>query len=274
MKKLAMVLAVLMLLSVLPVVAMAADGTTVYFDVNANWPNDGARFAVYYFNDSENGWTDLVAEGDLYTAVIPAGYTSMIICRMNPGTSENNWDNKWNQTGDLTVPTDDKNCFAIPYGNWDGADNSNWYVKGQQPNNDSQEGPVEYYVAGAPELCGDSWKENSAANKMTKNADGLYEMVYENVAAGSYEFKVTNGTWAESWGGAEGNYVLVVETAGTVKILFNAESKEISVVGPAAEGGEDPVEPAPTGDTTPLAVLVALMAVSAVALVATKKRAF
>lgn len=46
------------------------------------------------------------------------GYTSVIFCRMNPGTSANNWDNKWNQTADLTIPTD-KDTYKYDEGQWD-----------------------------------------------------------------------------------------------------------------------------------------------------------
>ena len=53
---------------------------------------------------------------------------------MNGSKPENNWDNRWNQTGDLTIPTDGKNLFDKPNGTWDGAttswsaiyDNNRW----------------------------------------------------------------------------------------------------------------------------------------------------
>jgi hypothetical protein len=39
---------------------------------------------------------------------------------MNPGTSDNNWDNKWNQTADLAIPTGNNVLCVIPDGDWDG----------------------------------------------------------------------------------------------------------------------------------------------------------
>ena len=57
-----------------------------------------------------------------------------------------------------------------------------------------------YFVAGTAELCGNAWACNDEANKMTLNADGLYEKVYVSVPAGTHEFKVTDGTWDNSWG--------------------------------------------------------------------------
>ena len=37
---------------------------------------------------------------------------------MNPGTVDNNWDNKWSQTADLKVPVDDNVCFVLTDGSW------------------------------------------------------------------------------------------------------------------------------------------------------------
>ena len=62
-----------------------------------------------------------------------------------------------------------------------------------------------YYVAGVSELCGSFWTADDANNIMTKGEDGLYTKVYENVAAASYELKVTDGTWTNSWGNNGGN---------------------------------------------------------------------
>ena len=103
--------------------ASAADtGSTVYLKPNSNWTQSGARFAVYYWNNNgSNSWTDMTdADGDgYYEATIPEGYTNIIFCRMNPSTTANNWNNKWNQTSDLTVPTDGTNCYTVADGTWD-----------------------------------------------------------------------------------------------------------------------------------------------------------
>ncbi len=102
----------------------------VYLSPNSNWIQDDARFAVYYFNGDNTDWTDMISMKDSnnYIAVIPNNYSNVIFCRMNPSTSANNWDNKWNQTGDLSIPNDGKNLFTVPAGSWDGATNS-WSTK-------------------------------------------------------------------------------------------------------------------------------------------------
>ena len=50
--------------------------------------------------------------GILGQTVVNAGEVVVIFCRMDGSTTENNWDNKWNQTVDL-APTDDNNQFTV-----------------------------------------------------------------------------------------------------------------------------------------------------------------
>ena len=47
------------------------------------------------------------------------GYPSVIFCRMNGNADANDWGNKWNQTGDLAIPTDGTNLYTINNGSWD-----------------------------------------------------------------------------------------------------------------------------------------------------------
>ncbi len=58
-----------------------------------------------------------------------------------------------------------------------------------------------YFVAGQPGLCnGVEWSPNAAENQMTYLGNGVWEITFENVAAGTYEFKVTeNGSWDVSY---------------------------------------------------------------------------
>lgn len=103
----------------------------VYLKPNANWTTDGARFAAYFWNDGGNAWVSMTAvEEGIYQVNLPEGYDygcNVIFCRMNPSTTANNWNNKWNQTGDLKVPTDGKNLFTLAASAWDGA-TTTWSV--------------------------------------------------------------------------------------------------------------------------------------------------
>lgn len=103
----------------------AADitaGTKLYLTPNTNWKTDNARYAAYFFGSNGDAWVGMTAvagETDLYEAISPSNsYTNVIFCRMNPGTSDNNWNNKWNQTADLTFDGT-RNHYTVKEGTWD-----------------------------------------------------------------------------------------------------------------------------------------------------------
>ena len=130
---LALLLILTMLVGMTAITASAADeGTTLYLTPNANWKTDNARFAVYYWDNSGNHWVDMTAvegETNLYSAVIPAGFTNIIFCRMDPGKKTNDWNSKWNQTSDLKVPTNGTNRYTVAEGAWDKGSGS-WDIYG------------------------------------------------------------------------------------------------------------------------------------------------
>ena len=95
---------------------------TLYFVPNSDWTQANAKFAVYCFENEESEWSDfmtLVAgETNVYTTTIPDSYTQVIFCRMNSAATECNWGSKWNQSADITLPTDGKDMFTLADG-WD-----------------------------------------------------------------------------------------------------------------------------------------------------------
>ena len=108
---LSLALTLLMVFSMMPQITLGASaanltgGTKLYLTPNDNWKKDNARFAIYVFGggDAWVNMTKVVGETDLYEVTVPNGnWTNVIFCRMNPSTTANNWDNKWNQTADLT----------------------------------------------------------------------------------------------------------------------------------------------------------------------------
>ncbi|MBQ3172793.1 MAG: hypothetical protein IJB56_00625 [Alistipes sp.] len=105
----------------------------VYLKPNSNWMEDNARFAAYFWNNSGNVWVSMVdSDSDgIYEVNLPVGYSygcNIIFCRMNPATTANNWNNKWNQTNDLTTPTDGNNLYTVADGAWDKGDGT-WSKK-------------------------------------------------------------------------------------------------------------------------------------------------
>ena len=77
----------------------------IYLD-NSSFYEGNERYAAYFFTQSPaaNEWVDFTWDAGLgYNKVeMPeTAYEKVILCRMNGATTENNWDNKWNQTADL-----------------------------------------------------------------------------------------------------------------------------------------------------------------------------
>ena len=115
---------VLLLLCAMAVnAAKIPSGTKLYLTPNSNWKIDNARFAAYFFGDGD-AWGSMVAvsgEKDLYEVTTPGtgkNFTNVIFCRMNPSASGNNWNNKWNQTANLTYDGVN-NHYTIKAGTWD-----------------------------------------------------------------------------------------------------------------------------------------------------------
>ena len=100
---------------------VAPSETILYLQPNNNWKNDNARFAAYFFGNGET-WVDMTlveGETNIYAVTVPTGFENIIFCRMNPGAAANNWNNKWNQTADLKVPTDGTNLYTVKENTWD-----------------------------------------------------------------------------------------------------------------------------------------------------------
>lgn len=101
-----------------------AEKQHLYLKPNSNWKIDSARFALVLMdsNKQNHTWFNMVdTDGDgIYEAELDySDFKYVIFCRMNPGAAANNWNNKWNQTSDLTIPTDGTNCYTIQEGSWD-----------------------------------------------------------------------------------------------------------------------------------------------------------
>lgn len=218
------VMTMLITLAAAIVPASAATPETLYLQPNSNWAQANARFAAYFFGNGEK-WVSMTdSDGDgIYEVEVPSGYPSVIFCRMNPGATENNWDNKWNQTADLTIPIDGNNCYSYTDGvYWDKGSGS-W---------STYSGPV-FTVAGEAGLCGTEWDASNTANDMTKNASEKYEKRYTGVSSGTYQYKIVSyHAWTYSWSngsGSDGNSKIEVsDDNSTVIVTFDLDTKTVS----------------------------------------------
>lgn len=222
-KTLALVLAILMVVGMFPLQqameVVAASGTEVYFKPNSDWASGGARFAVYYWTSSGNGWESMseVSSG-VYGALIPTCVGFKFV-RMNGGTTANNWDNRWNEWSNMSISdiSGTKNCYTQSSGTWDNGSGS-W----------GEFTPTTLYVAGSSALTGESWNPN--ANQMTHVSLGVYQITFKNVLAGNHECKVTTANWGQSWGkdGGSDNYTFSTTGENHVTITFDYATKTIS----------------------------------------------
>ena len=110
-----------------------------------------------------------------------------------------------------------------------------------------------YYITGSAELVGtaEAWSETAIA--MTKNADNTFTHTFTDLAESVvYRMKITNGTWASSWGfsavpnapagvvgDVDGNVVFELKAKGNVVVNFNGAS--ITLQGNFTE--EEPIKP-------------------------------
>ncbi len=81
---------------------------TLYLEpTTTHWNHSGARFAAYFYGGGPaETWVDMESStcSGLFKVAVPnSAYTNVIFVRMNGATLENNWNNKWNQTGDLSI---------------------------------------------------------------------------------------------------------------------------------------------------------------------------
>jgi len=91
-----------------------------YLLPNANWKDADARFAIYGYGTGIC-WVDMTDEDadGVYEAVIDINnYSTIIFVRMNPSTTENVWENKWDQTNDLVASSATGNCYVIAEDAW------------------------------------------------------------------------------------------------------------------------------------------------------------
>ncbi|MBO7138987.1 MAG: hypothetical protein J6W19_00205 [Prevotella sp.] len=84
-----------------------------------NWGASDARYAVYAFNSDEDyTWIDFLPTSteNNFAAQVPDNYAKIILVRMNGTTTENIWDNKWNQTSDIDfIAITDGTIFTVSF---------------------------------------------------------------------------------------------------------------------------------------------------------------
>jgi len=100
-------------------------GRVIYLNAGGSglWDQAGAKFAIWFFNPGPGTFTDFMTpvEGEtgIYKATINVTDTKIVFVRLSNTAATPNWTDKWNQTGDLTLGTD--NQYTITgWGDTDG----------------------------------------------------------------------------------------------------------------------------------------------------------
>ena len=186
-------LAALLVLGLIPIAAMAADGITLYFDNTEGW----STVCIYYWSDSNTGMVSwpgsnmTLVEGSIYSYTVPADATKVIF---NNGSDSS-------KTGDLTIPS---NSDLYTYST------SSWSAYKVCSHN---------YVDGVCSLCG--------------AAEPVDQVVYfDNTNSGwsqPYVYTWTDSTnYTGAWPGTAMNPVTGVDNlycytvpAGAENIIFN-----------------------------------------------------
>lgn len=88
---------------------ITSDGTArLYFNMSTyNWwiSGNGDNNFAYFFKDSKSAWSahSVQYSGNTYYVVIPEGTWNTVILTRNNTTTTPSWDNKWNQSTDITL---------------------------------------------------------------------------------------------------------------------------------------------------------------------------
>lgn len=216
-KMTALVLSIMLVLSMCMtgISVSAAESTkTIYFAASSNWQEADARFTAYSWADGVEGtFTSMTEIKDgIYSAEISDKCTSIIFVRMNPATTDNNWDNKWNQTADLTIPAD-KNCFNINAGEWDGANGtwSTYEIDPTQPttqpvstpddNNTLYFAPSSNWKESDPRFVMYMWGDGveGTFTSMTKGADDVYSATLADGCTSVIFVRMNPATTENNW---------------------------------------------------------------------------
>ena len=231
--------------------AMSVSAKVIYFKPNSNWAQANANFYAHVWGGSGATspvkFTPVATDPAVYQAEVGT-HTSIIFLRMDPSktvTSSNMWNNPplWNRMGNLSIPTNGNNCCAIKSGQWS-QDQGTTNGAASYVTWSTYTPPTtvpDYYLTGT--LAG-GWNANDV--KMTYDeATETYSHTFTAVAANAEQkFKVTNGTWSTSWGGAnvspaidgittdgDGNAVFTLSTAGNVTVTFKDSKIQVTTTG-------------------------------------------
>ncbi len=216
------------------------NAKTIYLNTGGGslWNQAGAVFFTHSWgsgSDSDIKMTHVT--GDIYSSEIPDGDNGIIFVRMPNGSSSLNWDDKWNGTGDLTIPSG-KNCYTIT--DWNPSSNDHW--SSYTPST-PEDPTAKYYITGDSALVVDAGLDKSKAWNTKAIKSEADSRVLSLKAGVNYKLKVV--TTAEDWLGyydltttpagvykdGDGNICFSLTAAGNVTVTYTASPAVFTLTG-------------------------------------------
>ena len=106
---------------------MHIKDSRIYLKPNGWWTSDGARFAAFFKVNADNNdgarWMSMFqldSDKNYYWCDLPTdqNYIKVIFCRMNGSNGTNDWENRWNELGQMDIPSNEHNCYTIKDESW------------------------------------------------------------------------------------------------------------------------------------------------------------
>lgn len=166
---------------------------TLKLQPSSEWKEANARFAAYYYGNGDK-WLDMTDDNNdgIYEVYQLEGYTSVVFCRMNPETTENNWNDgtKWSQTQDMTIISNET-CHIAGWntGVWASEYNTDTVYLNCNINGDWK-GKNHYAVWTWTGSNAGTWKNMST----TTNKSGLYTIAASDLQSNIIFVAMNNAT--------------------------------------------------------------------------------
>ena len=210
-----------------------AEDPTFYLKLSSDWASWPAKYAIYYFDDETNGWSDFMTavpeEENIYVGTIPGGFADdkIIFVRLDGEATVPNWDDKWSQTVNLEIP-EGKDFFTVTSGGTGSECNGEWSKYGEEyvpvlPNG--------FYLVGT--FGGEEeWSfEKLDATKMfaaNPETEGEYLLDYTLAAGDRFKAVYVENDNLQTWypEGTGNDYAVTEWTAGEKTIYFRPTYQE------------------------------------------------
>ena len=238
-----------------------AEVSRIYCKMSQDWwKADGAAVGAHVWGTGGDmtSWpgqrmSALLGETDMwYVDVDMSKYQNIIFTRVNGSGTLEYWGAK---TEDQVIPTDGKNLFTISNSEAAWEINNN-LCTGAWSTYTASDVEIDYYIAGEG-LPGVNW------NNHVKLINGT--VIYNNLAAGTYKFKITGGDWngfilgvnavdascstpGAYSGDSDGNITVILAGEGSISISVADGKICLTVVGETDKPYSGSAVPSECGD--------------------------